>query len=249
MAIEWGLSNQGGFQNALALGVQFGQQIKRNQREQAAQEQATQRNNALAQYAIDPNDQNFAVVAQYDAPTAISMRSQAIQGQAQQRQQQQADMGTFRRLLKRAAASPEGWQQALGAAQNLGLDVSSIPQQYDPEWASQQLFIMDAMEQDQEGLKGIAYELQQAGYEPGTPEYEQAARQIISNKYASEYVDQQGNTRRRSMLDLQGPQAGELPQVTDDASYEALPAGAQFRDPQGNIRTKGGTASNSGGGF
>ena len=46
------------------------------------------------------------------------------------------------------------------------------------------------------------------------------------------------------------PAGGDIPAVTDEASYNALPAGAQFRDDQGNIRTKsGGGASNSTGGF
>lgn len=38
-------------------------------------------------------------------------------------------------------------------------------------------------------------------------------------------------------------QTGGLPTVADEASYNALPPGAQYRDPQGNLRTKGGAAS------
>lgn len=44
--------------------------------------------------------------------------------------------------------------------------------------------------------------------------------------------------------------ATNLPTVTDKASYDAIPNGAQFRDPEGNIRTKGGqSGGGSTGGF
>ena len=36
---------------------------------------------------------------------------------------------------------------------------------------------------------------------------------------------------------------GGIPTVSDAASYEALAPGTQFRDPQGNLRTKGGAAT------
>jgi hypothetical protein len=39
-----------------------------------------------------------------------------------------------------------------------------------------------------------------------------------------------------------GTAPGGLPTVTDEASYAAIPAGAQFRHPDGSIRTKGGAA-------
>jgi hypothetical protein len=122
-------------------------------------------------------------------------------------------MGTVRQLLAKAGSSPEGWAQAMGAAQSMGIDTSTIPQQYDPQWVQQQLFIMDALEKEQDSLPGIAQELVAAGYQPDTPEFAQAMRQVINSKYASDYVDQQGNTRSRSVLDIGGqggPQAGAV---------------------------------------
>lgn len=180
--------------------------------------------NALRGYAENPSAQTAAAVAPYDPAMAIRLgdretqrAAQAQQAQAQAQAQHQQQMGTFRRLLKHAATSPEGWQQALSAAQNMGLDTSQIPQQYDPQWAQQQLFIAEALEKtDPEELKGIAYELQMAGYEPGTPEFEQAARGVISNKYATEYVDENGNTRRRSALNLEPAAGGPQPGTVED---------------------------------
>lgn len=47
-----------------------------------------------------------------------------------------------------------------------------------------------------------------------------------------------------------GQPVGNLPQVTDEASYNAVPPGAQYRDPDGNIRTKaGGGVGNGTSGF
>lgn len=58
--------------------------------------------------------------------------------------------------------------------------------------------------QPKDKTSGIAQELLDAGYQPGTPEFETAMRGVINNKYASEYVDENGNTRRRSALSLGG---------------------------------------------
>jgi hypothetical protein len=42
---------------------------------------------------------------------------------------------------------------------------------------------------------------------------------------------------------------GNVPTVRGQSDYDALPPGAQYRDPQGNLRTKGGSGGNVGGGF
>lgn len=125
-------------------------------------------------------------------------------------------MGTFRQLLAKAEESPEGWAEAMGAAQSMGLDTSAVPQQYDPAWARQQRFIIEAMDKDKDNLPGIAEELVAAGYEPGTDEFKKAIRGVIQNKYASEYVDENGNTRRRSALNLTGAAGGPQPGTVED---------------------------------
>lgn len=47
----------------------------------------------------------------------------------------------------------------------------------------------------------------------------------------------------------QAQQGGNLPTVSDQRSYDLIPAGSQYRDPSGQIRTKGGGASNGTGSF
>lgn len=52
-----------------------------------------------------------------------------------------------------------------------------------------------------------------------------------------------------------GASASQMPRVTDEASYNAIPPGAQYTDPNGHVRTKGGAAPSAnrpfsdGGGF
>lgn len=45
------------------------------------------------------------------------------------------------------------------------------------------------------------------------------------------------------------PSDDGIPSVSDEAGYNALPSGAKFRDPQGNVRTKGGQTAQPSGGF
>lgn len=55
-------------------------------------------------------------------------------------------------------------------------------------------------------------------------------------------VDNQLITVPNAVRAAQQP-GGALPTVSDEASYAALPVGAQFRHPDGTIRTKGGAAA------
>ncbi len=228
--INWGLATgPNSFDNALAKGFEIGSVMRQRQEE-------TDRKNALAAYAKNPNEQTFGGLADAAPEYAMRARSDMEAQQARQQQQQQQQMATVRQLLAKAGSSPEGWAQAMGAAQSLGIDTSAIPQQYDPQWAQQQLFIMDALERDQDKLPGIAQELQAAGYQPGTPEFAAAMRQVINSKYASEYADPQGNIRRRSVLDL--PPAQGAPAQTDPSGIlqGAAAAGAISAEDANRVR-------------
>lgn len=43
--------------------------------------------------------------------------------------------------------------------------------------------------------------------------------------------------------------SGNVPTVSDEATYNAVPPGGQYRDPQGNLRTKGGPTPQASGTF
>lgn len=170
--IAWGLSGGNSFNNALAMGMQFGQQIRQRREEKEYR-------NALAGY--DPsNPETIKPVMAVDPRLGVQLQRDAASQQQAQQQKQSQDMANMRRLLKHAEQSPEGWAQALGAAQSMGLDLSQVPQQYDPAWAQQQLFILDAFEtpQGQEALSTAGKIAADMGFRPGTPEYNQKVTEI-----------------------------------------------------------------------
>lgn len=47
----------------------------------------------------------------------------------------------------------------------------------------------------------------------------------------------------------QGAPSGGMPRVTNRQEYDAIPPGTQYTDPNGKVRTKGGTSGNVGGSF
>jgi hypothetical protein len=239
--INWGLAQgPNAFDNALAKGYQMGSAMRERQ-------EASERKNALAAYATDPNEQNFAGLAQAAPEFAIGERQRMDAARAQEEARRREQMGTIRQLLVKAGESPEGWAQAMGAAQSLQIDTSTLPQQYDPEWVKKQLFIHDALS-DPKTMAGIGAELELAGYQPGTPEFQQAVREVMNGKYAAEYTAPDGTTRRRTILNLQGPggQQRDLPRVSDEAGYNALPPGAEYIAPDGTPRRKAGGAPQMG---
>lgn len=196
---NWGLlQGGGGFQNALAQGMQFGQMARQRGEEKEFK-------NALAQF--DPtNPETLKPIMAARPEVGLQLQGQVQQQQQARQQKQQTDMGTFRRLLKHAAQSPEGWMQALSGAQQLGLDVSGVPQQYDPEWAQQQLFIMDALEtpEGKEALSTAGKQAVDMGFQPGTPEFQAKVTEIWQQNGAIPYTDASGATR----LYIPGRQSG-----------------------------------------
>jgi len=106
--------------------------------------------------------------------------------------------------------------------------------------------------------------LKMAGIDPASPEAQQLARQRATTM-ASPAPQMIGSPETGyrwvtppPMTSAGWPQPGEArppaqsggpPTVSDEAGYNALPPGTQYRDPQGTIRTKGGGGGNATGGF
>lgn len=186
MSINWNMAIGPDIGSHIMNSFQAGQQQGREERGR----------NALAAYAMNPNEQTLGGIAPYDPKFVLEQR----QAQAQKAQ---ADLAKVAKLLE--GVNDEGiYQQRLGMARNMGIDTSQAPANYDPKWVGETTAMFKLLTEKPEAISGIARELADAGYKPNTPEFQVAMRQVISNKYASEYVDEQGNTRRRSMLDLTG---------------------------------------------
>lgn len=214
---NWGLM---GGNNALAMfqfGANLGQQARASQDERALKD-------AVGAYATNPNDPNaLAGVMKVDPRLGMQFQQRQQQTQAAQQEAQRGRVKEIARLFD--GVTPENYPQRIAAAQSLGIDVAGVPQQFDPAWVAQNKAIFDAFANDDgQRLSGLARELVDAGYQPNTPEFNQAMRGVISNKYASEYVDDQGNMRRRSALDLSGPQQA-APQAAAPRIVPQKPAG------------------------
>lgn len=77
--------------------------------------------------------------------------------------------------------------------------------------------------------------LRAAGIDPTSPE----GRKIIQDNLSRPFVVGSPEGGFTPMGGSYGsPTAAGAPQVTDEASYNAVPSGTQFYDPQGNLRVK-----------
>lgn len=150
--------------------------------------------NALLQYSDDPR-------------IVMQLRHQQQQQQADQRKVQNEGMVTVGKMLRAAKADPAKYGMIRQAAAQNGIDISRVPETYDPAWVDQQLMFVDAVDKDGGAqISGIRRELEDAGYTGEA--LQQALISVINNKYATEYVDEAGNTRRRTTLSLAPPPMG-----------------------------------------
>lgn len=90
-----------------------------------------------------------------------------------------------------------------------------------------------------------------AGIDPmsdqGRKMYAQAAMNSANPLQGVPYTDEQGNSGLKFIRPGDMGQGGVAPTSKED--YDKLPAGAQYRAPDGSIRTKGGGGSNATEGF
>jgi hypothetical protein len=214
------LQGGGGFQNALAQGLQFGQMVRqrRDEREYknaltqvfgggqsssgglvATPEEEAQSQAAAQHLGVDGvtvsnrggiNRQALGVIAQHNPALADRLMQREADAASQQQQQRRADLPMMTKLLQFASQGPEQWQQALGVAQQYGIDTSSIPQQFDPQWAQSQSAMLQTLStpQGQEALSTAGKIAADMGYKPGTPEHAQATRDIFLSQEAKPYV-------------------------------------------------------------
>lgn len=222
----WGPGASQGFQNALMMGMQAGQNMRQSiEQSRERRERETERN-ALSAYVKDPSQANFGGLADVRPDIAINVQGQQAAQEEAARKRRMEQMGTFRQLLDQAGTNP---QQAFGAAQQMGIDVSGLPQPGTPEfepWRQQQIFILSALEKEGDNLPGLAREvmfaLPEDQRDPNGPAFRQAFTAALENKYAAEYTDAEGNTRRRAIIGQPQQQQGspqqqaQVPVVPED---------------------------------
>jgi hypothetical protein len=164
---------------------------------------------------VDPTAQAWADLGRADPLTALKARELFAGKAKEQRSAQAEQMQQLGRILNHARDEAT-YQQARQAAQKIGIDISSAPANYDPAWVDQQKLVLSAFEKDGgQQISGLARELQDAGYQPGTPQFADAMRTALQGKYAPTYTDEQGNMRRGQLPALPG--AAATPQQPQQA--------------------------------
>lgn len=225
MAVAWALGLQrGNAGDAFAQAFQQGQQTNQQNTARAA----------MAALVTDPNNQRAL-------QALASVDPQAAQQFQQQRHQQTMDAlaqhrdniikgaEIFRQINPKDQAS---YSQALQLAQQAGIDISEVPQQYDPQYVAGVTQIANTFAPPHNPqLVPFQPGGGVAAYDPQT----QGVRLLVTPNDGSHAV---------------GAPAGNIPQVHDQSSYDAVPPGSQYMGPDGHIRVKGGqTGSAPSGGF
>lgn len=222
MAVNWGLAGNGA-QNALATGLHLGQLFRQNQRD-----------NALLEIRR--------------AELAERQETQAQEAARKRQEQRRADMPMVARLLDFAAQGEPQYQQARGIAQQYGIDVSQLPETFDPAWIEQQRTMVKALADPakMEALSTAGKQAVDMGYKPGTPEFNSAVRDIFTASEAKPYVV--GGETRLYQPKIGGP--GQVQGSAPPAAVEALRRGEgtpeQFDEmfgPGAAARVMGGPAA------
>lgn len=168
-----------------------------------------------------------------DRQTAMQFMRFNQDQQAAQQKQEQTQMVQLGRLLD-YAKDETTYQQARQAAQQIGIDVSRAPANYDPAWVQRQRMVLSAFEKDGgQQISGLARELTDAGYTPGSPEFLQAMQVALQGKYAPQYTDAQGNLRQARLPGLPQPGQPQTPaQPVKETSFEAAADIAKQMGPE-----------------
>ena len=155
--------------NAFMQAFQGGQQQRR--------EGETQ--NALSKYAQDPNNpEAMQGLAKWNPQMALQLqqqkRQEAMRGLEAHRENIIMGAKIIRQIQPKDQA---GWQQVLGMAQQVGIDLSEVPQQFDPQYAQGLVSVAEAL--DPQKPQGTAM---QQDYQFLQQENPQLAEQFLRNK-------------------------------------------------------------------
>jgi hypothetical protein len=126
--------------NAGAAFAQAFQQGMENNREKAVR-------SAMAALVQDPNNaQALGALAKLDPATAMQFRQQQAQMLKEQLAQHQDSIIKGAEIIREfQPKDQQSYSQALSAAQAAGIDISQVPQQYNPQYVDGIVHLADAM--------------------------------------------------------------------------------------------------------
>jgi hypothetical protein len=182
---------------------------------------------AMAALVQNPNDPKaLASLAQVDPSTAMQFRQQQIAYQKAQLEQHQDSILKGAEILRQFNPKDQAsYTAALQAAQAARIDISQVPQQYNPQYVDGIIKLADALKPQSSDNTHFITPQPGGGayaYDPRTG----GVTTIIQPNYG------QGAPQQQAI--------GNLPRVADQASYDAVPPGSQYMTPDGHVRIKQG---------
>lgn len=205
---------------------------------QMMQQDATR--NALGALLRNPADQQaMQQLGNADPETALAYQKQQIEAHKLQLEEANKKLGVTLQLL--GTAHDEGsYQQARQTAAQMGLDVSQVPPNFDPQWvqntAAQAQAMQGKLQQQTADIQNYEYALGH-GFRGDFPSYMQIAHppSPVTIPYGATVTQ---------------PGQQQMPRVSSPQEASQLPPGTQFIMPDGRIGTvPGGAGSNASGGF
>lgn len=227
--VNWGLGLQ-----QTNPGNAFMDAFKQGQT-QRRQDTARQAMSVLVQNPNDPKA--LAALAQVDPASAMEFRKQQIEySKAQLAQHQDSILKGAEIIRETNPTDQASWTRTLALAQQAGVDVTQVPQQFNQEYVQGVMHLADAWKpQTSDNMKIITPQ-------PGGGAYGWDPR---SNQ--TQTIIAPNDDPKRTGQPVQG---GAVAHVTDQQSYDAIPPGTQYTTPDGHVRMKpGGQSVAPAGGF
>lgn len=186
---------------------------------------------------------DWTALAQWKPEVALQLREKERErGEAAAKAQREKVENLAR--LTSGVTDDTVYQQRLATARSLGVDVSQAPTNFDPNWIQTQNTIAQVwLEDDGKKLSGLARELQDAGYQPGTPQFQEAMGIALRGKYAPQYTDDQGNVRMGQLPALPTPKTATAPSATTPPRLTAEPY--DFNAYVGYVQSQGKEAADA----
>lgn len=189
--------------NSLMNPAAIGQTVQQGFQQGRQMRSQMETQNALSQLATDPTNQEaMQNLARYNPQAAmqyqgVQQQRQAAQAKAEQeaRENRLKQVPVMIQLLE-GSTSPETYARNLAVARQNGFDVSSAPQQYDPQWISSQVSVLRLLS-NPEGQKALSTFGKQAadeGFDPGTPEFGRRVTELVNASNITTHSVQPGGT-------------------------------------------------------
>ena len=247
--INWGITQgSNSFQNALTQNLQIGSMLRQRKQQDEAAKAESAGKNALAGYATGDEEQ-FGAAVQYNPQAALGIRGDMQAQEAAAQKQERDQLPLVSRLLENAAKGPEQWAQSMQVAQQYGIPLNGVPQQFDPEWASSQAQTLKLLQtpEGQEALSSAGKQAVDMGFQPGTPEFQAKVTELWQQSGAIPYTDSTGATR----LYIPGRNGQPTQQAITEGTVVANDAGERmiYRGGKWEPMNAGGAGSNASGGF